>query len=100
MASSTPYWMMGLSTRGSISLGCALVTGKKRVPSPAAGKMAFLTGGIVIEDNLSCGCGRKYSTRPRRACGAGGRRRSDHPARWWSGHVLDSCHDRVDGDYV
>src|SRR5262249_47459370 len=43
MASSTPYWMMGLSTSGSISLGCALVAGRKRVPSPAAGKTALRT---------------------------------------------------------
>src|SRR5258705_4081477 len=41
MASSTPYWMIGLSTRGSISLGWALVAGRKRVPSPAAGNTAF-----------------------------------------------------------
>jgi len=37
MASSTPYWMIGLSTSGSISLGWALVAGRKRVPRPAAG---------------------------------------------------------------
>src|SRR5882672_2501526 len=43
MASSTPYWMVGLSTSGSISFGCALVTGRKRVPRPAAGKMALRT---------------------------------------------------------
>src|SRR5438270_11864409 len=43
IASSTPYWMMGLSTSGSISLGCALVAGRKRVPRPAAGKTAFRT---------------------------------------------------------
>jgi len=42
-ASSTPYWMIGLSTSGSISLGCALVAGRKRVPNPAAGKMALRT---------------------------------------------------------
>src|SRR2546427_637966 len=36
IASSTPYWMVGLSTSGSISFGCALVTGRKRVPRPAA----------------------------------------------------------------
>src|SRR5580658_4431389 len=42
-ASSTPYWMMGLSTSGSISLGWALVAGRKRVPSPAAGKTALRT---------------------------------------------------------
>jgi hypothetical protein len=33
--------MMGLSTIGSISLGWALVAGKNRVPSPAAGKTAL-----------------------------------------------------------
>ena len=42
-ASSTPYWMVGLSTRGSISFGCALVAGRKRVPRPAAGKTALRT---------------------------------------------------------
>src|SRR3977135_1319205 len=42
-ASSTPYWMIGLSTIGSISLGWALVAGRKRVPSPAAGNTAFRT---------------------------------------------------------
>src|SRR5258708_22257933 len=35
--------MMGLSTRGSISLGWALVAGRKRVPRPAAGKTALRT---------------------------------------------------------
>src|SRR5215203_6142029 len=42
-ASSTPYWMIGLSTSGSISLGCALVAGRNRVPHPAAGKTALRT---------------------------------------------------------
>src|SRR5438067_8035763 len=42
-ASSTPYWMIGLSTSGSISLGCALVAGRNRVPRPAAGKTALRT---------------------------------------------------------
>src|ERR1039458_7304049 len=35
--------MIGLSTMGSISFGCALVAGRKRVPSPAAGKTALRT---------------------------------------------------------
>src|SRR5215469_2314201 len=35
--------MMGLSTIGSISLGCALVAGRNRVPKPAAGKTALRT---------------------------------------------------------
>src|SRR5438105_9304778 len=42
-ASSTTYWMAGLSTRGSISLGWALVAGRKRVPRPAAGMTALAT---------------------------------------------------------
>ena len=37
------YWMAGLSTIGSISLGRALVIGSTRVPRPAAGITAFLT---------------------------------------------------------
>src|ERR1039458_579236 len=35
--------MSGLSTKGSISLGCALVAGRKRVPRPAAGNTALRT---------------------------------------------------------
>src|SRR5579863_6652681 len=41
MASSTAYWISGLSTMGSISLGLALVAGRKRVPRPATGKTAL-----------------------------------------------------------
>src|SRR3569623_2121249 len=41
MASSAAYWISGLSTMGSISLGLALVTGKKRVPIPATGNTAL-----------------------------------------------------------
>src|SRR6478672_13979758 len=40
-ASSTTYWIIGLSTSGSISFGCAFVAGRNRVPSPAAGKTAL-----------------------------------------------------------
>src|SRR3989475_4949307 len=36
-ASSTTYWIIGLSTSGSISFGWAFVAGRNRVPSPAAG---------------------------------------------------------------
>src|SRR6266513_1416337 len=43
MASSTQYWMFGLSAIGSISLGCALVAGRNRVPRPAAGNTALRT---------------------------------------------------------
>src|SRR5215469_15509700 len=52
IASSTPYWMIGLSTTGSISLGWALVAGRKRVPRPAAGNTALRTfmvmGALVV----------------------------------------------------
>ena len=40
-ASSTTYWMRGLSTTGSISFGHGLGGGKKRVPRPAAGMTAL-----------------------------------------------------------
>src|SRR5919201_315228 len=40
-ASSTTYWIAGLSRSGSISLGCAFVAGRKRVPRPAAGITAL-----------------------------------------------------------
>ena len=42
-ASSTIYWMAGLSTRGSISLGTVLLAGSIRVPQPAAGITALRT---------------------------------------------------------
>jgi hypothetical protein len=35
------YCIVGLSTIGNISFGCALVAGKNLVPSPAAGITAF-----------------------------------------------------------
>src|SRR5215212_2427835 len=57
-ASSTPYWMIGLSTRGSISFGCALVAGRNRVPQPAAGKTAFRTR---IEPHVGMGLERELA---------------------------------------
>src|SRR5437588_12678953 len=52
-ASSTPYWIVGLSRSGSISFGWALVTGRNRVPRPAAVMIALRTGLAVIEENLA-----------------------------------------------
>ena len=52
-ASSTMYWMAGLSTMGSISLGMALVAGRTRVPSPAAGITAFVT--FIVQSPLWLG---------------------------------------------
>src|SRR5215471_17910902 len=60
-ASSTPYWMIGLSTRGSISLGCALVAGRKRVPNPAAGNTALQT---FIRNSLSTMLSPEIPNRP------------------------------------
>src|SRR5712672_3537071 len=52
-ASSTPYWITGLSTTGSISLGTALVAGRNRVPIPATGKTALRIGGVDIQGPMS-----------------------------------------------
>ena len=49
-ASSTTYWIAGLSTTGSISFGCAFVAGRNLVPSPAAGMTPLVT---FTEDLLS-----------------------------------------------
>src|SRR5580698_2021168 len=47
-ASSTTYWIAGLSTRVSISLGVALVAGRNRVPRPAAGMTALRTWALLM----------------------------------------------------
>src|SRR5580692_8786195 len=47
-ASSTAYWISGLSTIGSISLGLALVTGRNLVPRPATGKTTAFTGCAMV----------------------------------------------------
>jgi hypothetical protein len=41
-ASSTAYWISGLSTTGSISFGLAFVAGRKRLPNPATGNTALV----------------------------------------------------------
>ena len=48
-ASSTPYWMIGLSTSGNISFGWALVAGRNRVPNPAAGNTAFRITPLILD---------------------------------------------------
>src|SRR6266700_1062823 len=47
-ASSTTYWIDGLSTIGSISFGWLLVAGRNRVPRPAAGITAFVTRPVML----------------------------------------------------
>src|SRR5438067_7414809 len=46
-ASSTTCWMIGRSTTVSISLGIALVAGRKRVPRPATGNIALRMGDMA-----------------------------------------------------
>jgi len=46
--SSTTYCKTGLFKMGSISLGMALVAGKKRVPAPATGIMALRMECLLI----------------------------------------------------
>jgi hypothetical protein len=41
-ASSTTYWIAGLSTTGSISFGWAFVAGRNLIPRPAAGITTFI----------------------------------------------------------
>src|SRR5258708_6062025 len=94
IASSTPYWIVGLSTSGSISFGWALVTGRNRVPRPAAGKIALRT---VMVDNLSVVDWRQRSARPRAHHRARGGRAPHHDARRREGRVRDSGDDRPDG---
>src|SRR5512146_2859465 len=48
-ASSTAYWISGLSTMGIISLGLALVAGRKRVPIPATANTALVI--LLISDS-------------------------------------------------
>src|SRR6266850_6883337 len=56
-ASSTAYWIRGLSTTGSISLGLALVAGRNRVPRPATGNTAVRMADVefVLIKFFSCG---------------------------------------------
>src|SRR5262245_42857682 len=64
LASSTTYWINGLSTMVSISFGIALVAGRTRVPRPATGKTAlrifmgvavYLEGTRELELLIACG---------------------------------------------
>src|SRR5437660_11609098 len=53
-ASSTTYWIAGLSTTGSISFGVALVAGRNLVPRPAAGMTALVTGALMRATLVVC----------------------------------------------
>src|SRR5208282_3586704 len=51
-ASSTANWISGLSTMGSISLGLALVAGRRRLPRPATGKTALVSLADAMDEFL------------------------------------------------
>jgi hypothetical protein len=53
-SSSTTYCKTGLRPNGSISLGWALVKGKRREPMPATGTTAFRTVTPLITTRPSC----------------------------------------------
>src|ERR1700694_362456 len=88
--------MVGLSTSGSISLGWALVAGRKRVPRPAAGKIALRTKdvrdptviGAPFDDNLYRGHDPGNHAGHRGTARACRRGRAPHPPRWWRGKVF------------
>src|SRR5713101_4061383 len=56
LASSTTYWISGLSTMVSISFGIALVAGRTRVPRPATGKTALRIFMGICEGLERAGC--------------------------------------------
>src|ERR1700745_629507 len=58
--------MSGLSTSGSISLGCALVAGRNRVPRPAAGRTALRTRRLFFVIGGSGSYPHKEDWRPKR----------------------------------
>src|SRR3954451_23574930 len=58
-ASSTAYWISGLSTIGSISFGCAFVARRKRPPKTATGNTAFLIVVIGLVLSFCVGLGQQ-----------------------------------------
>src|SRR6185436_11611292 len=97
-SSSTTYCTIGFRATGSISLGCDLVAGSSRVPTPATGTIALLiTSRLYLIKGKEKANGRSRATRtttqedrPDRSqvcCGAGSR--SHHiPELAASGEVL------------
>src|SRR6476619_3310028 len=70
IASSTTCWISGRSTTVSISLGMALVAGRKRVPSPATGNTALRTRAAMRSLSLTLSAvwrGPARSASPRKA---------------------------------
>src|SRR5437773_1226092 len=72
LASSTPYWMIGLSTSGSISLGCAFVTGRNRAAADHSGARSAETSAEYVgrRDRAGQAAGARHDA------GAGGQPRA------------------------
>ena len=92
-ASSTAYWMSGRSTTVSISLGIALVAGRKRVPSPATGKTALRMGAVIGQSLFVIGAGTNAGGRARR-CIDYCFRSVKIPTRWLATNVSSGRHER------
>src|SRR5258708_26758528 len=81
IASSTAYWMVGLSSSGRTYFDWALVTGRNRVASPAPGKMARRTVALVVGELYGGGRGEggpdpgSGTRAPARGAGGAGRAR-------------------------
>src|SRR5260370_24156437 len=74
-SSSTTYWTIGLRATGSISLGCDLVAGSSRVPTPATGTIALLiTSRLYLMEGKQ-----KANGYPGTAFGAAAQDRPDRP---------------------
>src|SRR5215510_2269137 len=74
-SSSTTYCTIGLRATGSISLGCDLVAGSSRVPTPATGTIALLiTSRLYLIEGKE-----KANGRPGTAIRAATQDRADRP---------------------
>src|SRR5882724_6648198 len=88
LASSTTYWISGLSTMVNISFGIALVAGRTRVPRPATGKTALriFMGYRAAFGELAGRASSRFAYGNKGGCG----KRVTCPALFWGdAHPLD-----------
>src|SRR5882724_13090553 len=90
--SSTTYCTIGLRATGSISLGCDLVAGSRRVPTPATGTIALLiTSRLYLMEGKE-----KANGYPGTALGAATQDRADRP-QIRAGRAGEACHGKPRG---
>src|SRR5437660_4468123 len=86
-SSSTTYWTIGFRATGSISLGCDLVAGSSRVPTPATGTIALLiTSRLYLMEGKE-----KANGRSRAASGVAAQNRADR-SQIHEGIAGDACY--------